>query len=343
MDLTKQKILITGGAGFVGKHLQAELKQAGVKDGMVCAPPRKHYDLVDPGQTFELFGAADPDLVIHLAAEVGGIGANQASPGRFFYANMQMGLNVIEACRVFEVKRVVVLGTVCAYPCWAKTPFMETELWKGYPEPTNAPYGIAKRSLLVMLQAYRQQYGLDSVYLLPANLYGPGDSFGLEDSHVIPAMIRKFVQAKAKGRKQVTLWGTGSVSREFLYVTDAARAIRLAAEKGLAGVSHLAGKTAPVNIGTGQEITINSLARMIRRLTGFKGIIVWDRVKPDGQPRRCLYTERALLAFGFKADVALEDGLRRTIKWYRKNLTEDRKGRSPTAAIRGWSLGEGGE
>jgi GDP-L-fucose synthase len=246
--------------------------------------------------------------VIHLAAEVGGIGANRANPGRYFFANMAMGLHVIEEARASKVEKVVQVGTVCAYPKFATVPFREDDLWSGYPEETNAPYGIAKKSLLVMLQAYREQYGLNGIYLLPVNLYGPGDNFDPESSHVIPALVRKFVTARDQGDPEVVAWGTGSASREFLYVDDAARGIVLATE-------HYDGQE-PVNIGTSHEITIKDLVELIGRLTGYEGTIRWDTTKPDGQPRRKLDTSRARELFGFDAAIGLEEGLQRTISWW---------------------------
>jgi GDP-L-fucose synthase len=248
------------------------------------------------------------DLVIHLAARVGGIGYNQKNPGALFYDNMQMGINMIEAARQEGVNKFVQVGTVCAYPKFTQVPFTEDSLWDGYPEETNAPYGIAKKALLVMAQAYRQQYLMNIIYLLPVNLYGPGDNFDLESSHVIPALIRKFVDAVDTGKSSVQVWGTGEVSREFLYVDDAAEAILLASEKY--------NKPDPVNLGTGQEITIKSLIGLIATLTGYRGQIAWDSSRPDGQPRRRLDTTRAFKEFGFRAKTALEDGLQRTIKWY---------------------------
>jgi GDP-L-fucose synthase len=249
-----------------------------------------------------------PDVVIHLAAEVGGIGANRENPGRFFYANAAMGINLVEESRRWGVEKFVQVGTVCAYPKFTPVPFEEDHLWDGYPEETNAPYGIAKKALLVMLQSYREQYGLDGIYLLPVNLYGPRDNFDLESSHVIPALIRKFVAARDSGSEYVDVWGTGSASREFLYVEDAARAIVLATERY--------DEPDPVNVGAGREVTIRELVEMIGGLTGFDGEIRWDATKPDGQPRRMLDTTRARERFGFEAEVDLEDGMRRTIDWW---------------------------
>jgi GDP-L-fucose synthase len=271
-------------------------------------PRRREYDLTEQADTRRLFIAARPDIVIHLAAEVGGIGANRVNPGRFFYANMAMGLNMIEESRRSDISKFVQVGTVCAYPKFTPVPFREEDLWNGYPEETNAPYGVAKKSLLVMLQGYREQYGLNGIYLLPVNLYGPRDNFDLETSHVIPALIRKFIAARDEGRDDVVVWGTGAASREFLYVEDAARAIFLATQQ-YDGAE-------PVNVGAGREVTIRELIETIGELTGYGGSITWDASKPDGQPRRMLETSRAKSAFGFEAGVELEDGLARTIAWW---------------------------
>lgn len=253
---------------------------------------------------------ARPDVVIHLAARVGGIGANRQNPGLYFYANMAMGLNVIEAARRQGVRKVVQVGTICAYPKYTPIPFKEDELWNGYPEETNAPYGIAKKALLTMCQAYRQQYGLNAIYLLPVNLYGPGDNFDPQSSHVIPALIRKFVEAQSAGTDHIVAWGTGGASREFLYVEDAAQAIALATLRY--------NDPDPVNIGAGREMTIRDLTALIARLCDFTGRIVWDASQPDGQPRRCLDTSRAREKFGFVAETSLEEGLKKTIEWYRQ-------------------------
>lgn len=309
MDLDGKRILVTGGAGFLGRVVCRELNGQGVADLIV--PRRRDYDLTDENAVRRLFSDSGPEVVIHLAAEVGGIGANRANPGRYFYANMAMGLHMIEACRRHEVEKVVQVGTVCSYPKHTPVPFREEHLWDGYPEETNAPYGIAKKALLVMLQAYRQQYGLNGIYLLPVNLYGPGDNFDLETSHVIPALIRKFVAARDEKSPHVDLWGTGSASREFLYVDDAASGIVMAAERF--------DGPGPVNLGAGREITIKELAKTIQRLTGCEGQIVWDPSKPDGQPRRMLDTSRAKERFGFQAKVPLEEGLRRTISWWEES------------------------
>jgi GDP-L-fucose synthase len=254
-----------------------------------------------------------PDIIIHLAATVGGIGANQKHPGRFFYDNAIMGIQLIESARLFGIEKFVCIGTVCSYPKYASVPFSEDELWEGYPEETNAPYGLAKKMLLVQLQSYRQEYGLHGIYLLPVNLYGPRDNFDLESSHVIPAIIRRCIEAQRRHESKIVLWGTGSASREFLYVKDAARGILLATE--------YYDSAEPVNLGSGQEITIRDVSRLIRELTDFSGDIEWDNSKPDGQPRRCLDTTRADREFGFKAEVALRNGLEETIAWYRNALS----------------------
>lgn len=304
-DVAGKVVVVTGGAGFLGSFLVPMLEERGAE---IVIPRRRDYDLTEQADTRRLFIAAKPDIVIHLAAEVGGIGANRGNPGRFFYANMAMGLNMIEESRRSGLTKFVQVGTVCAYPKFTPVPFREEELWNGYPEETNAPYGIAKKSLLVMLQGYREQYGLNGIYLLPVNLYGPRDNFDLETSHVIPALIRKFIAARDEGRDEVEVWGTGAASREFLYVEDAARAILMATEQY--------DGPEPVNVGAGREVTIRELIETIGKLTGYTGSIVWDTTKPDGQPRRMLETSRARDWFGFEADVELEDGLATTIAWW---------------------------
>ena len=309
MDLATRRVMVTGGAGFLGTKLCRLLEEAGAADLIV--PRRATVDLTDQSATRRLFAATGPDVVIHLAAEVGGIGANRSNPGRYFYANAAMGLNLIEESRRSNVEKFVQVGTVCAYPKFTDVPFREENLWTGYPEETNAPYGVAKKALLVMLQAYRQQYALNGVYLLPANLYGPGDNFDPETSHVIPALIRKFVDARDEGKPTVTVWGTGSASREFLHVEDAARAILLATERY--------DDPDPVNVGTGAEITIRELVETIAVLTGFQGSLEWDATKPDGQPHRSLDTTRARERFGFEAGIGLKQGLRDTIAWWETN------------------------
>jgi len=314
MNLPDERIVITGGDGFLGRHLQVDLRGRGVGDERILVPRIEQYDLTKEADVERMYADMDPTVVIHLAAEIGGIGANLASPGRFFYANMAMGLHLIEHARRRGVAKFVQVGTVCAYPERTEAPFKEDDLWNGYPEPTNAPYGIAKKALLVMLQAYRRQYGLNGVYLLPVNLYGPGDCFDPQRSHVIPALIRKFTEAAATGAEEVVAWGAGSASREFLYVADAARAIALAAERYDRGE--------PVNVGTGSEITIADLAAKIREMVGYRGRIVWDPDRPDGQPRRRLDTRRAAERFGFTAEMSFDEGLQRTIEWWRQHATD---------------------
>jgi GDP-L-fucose synthase len=299
------KVLVTGGGGFLGSHVVERLRAAG-HDPFV--PRRADYDLTSWDDAARLFADGEPELVVHLAAEVGGIGANRANPGRYWYANLMMGAHVLELCRQKAVGKLVVAGTVCAYPKFTPVPFREDDLWNGYPEETNAPYGVAKKSVLVGAQSYREQYGLRTAYLLPANLYGPRDNFDLKTSHVIPALIRKMVE----GEDEVVLWGDGSPTREFLYVDDAAEAFVLAAE-------HY-DDPAPVNVGTGAEISIRELADTIAELTGFEGGIVWDTSMPNGQPRRALDASRAEAAFGFKARTRLHEGLAQTIAWYREQV-----------------------
>ena len=315
LDLTKEKIVVTGGAGFLGHYVQRQLLDRGVRPENLMVPLVEDYDLTRDRDVAAMYADMAPTVVIHLAAQVGGIGANRANPGRFFYTNMAMGLHLIEHARLRGLKKFVQVGTICAYPKFTPVPFKEEDLWNGYPEETNAPYGIAKKALLVMLQGYRQQYGLAGIYLLPVNLYGPGDNFDLETSHVIPALIRKFCHAVDTGATEVTVWGTGSASREFFYVDDAASAIVMAAER-YDGAE-------PVNIGAGFEITIRDLAEKIKSLAGFMGTLVWDSSQPDGQPRRCLDVSRAKRLFGFEATMPFEEGLRRTIAWWK-----DASGRS---------------
>lgn len=309
MDLQDERILLTGGAGFLGVAIQRELLQSGLRPEDLAVPRRKEFDLTKEADVVRVYDATRPTIVIHLAAEVGGIGANRANPGRFFYANMAMGLHLIEHARLRGLKKFVQVGTVCAYPKFTPIPFKEEDLWNGYPEETNAPYGVAKKALLVMLDAYRAQYGLNGIFLLPANLYGPGDNFDLASSHVIPALIRKFQQAVDEGQEEVVVWGTGKASREFLYVDDAARGV-VAATRGY-------DKPEPVNLGANFEITIEELAGKIREFTGFGGRLAWDTTQPDGQPRRRVDAGRAEREFGFRATMGLEDGLRETIAWYR--------------------------
>ena len=302
------RYVITGGAGFLGTHLQENLHRRGVKPADIFVPKIEDFDLTQPESVERLYRKAKPDVVIHLAAQVGGIGANRENPGRYFYANLAMGLHLIEAARINKLKKFVQIGTICAYPNLTPVPFKEDDLWNGYPEVTNAPYGIAKKALLVMCQSYRQQYGLNAIYLLPVNLYGPRDNFDLNSSHVIPALIRKCVEAKRAGASFITAWGTGKASREFLFVEDAAEGIALAAEKY--------NDPDPVNLGAGREITIKDLTELVAKLSGFTGEIRWDPTKPDGQPRRCLDTTRARERFGFVAKTVFEEGLKKTIAWY---------------------------
>lgn len=313
MELGKQfpyqRIVVTGGSGFLGQHLVNQLNAfAGVE---IFVPRSQTYDLVEMANVKRLLADTKPDLIIHLAAVVGGIGANQKNPGRFFYDNLMMGAQLIEQARLFEVSKFVAVGTVCAYPKFTPVPFCEDELWNGYPEETNAPYGLAKKMMLVQAQSYRQQYGFNSIFLLPANLYGPGDNFDPASSHVIPALIRKCVEAREMGAGHVDVWGTGEASREFLYVEDCAEAIIRAA------ASYDEGE--PVNIGTGNEIKISELVDLIAELTGFTGEIKWQTDKPDGQPRRSLDVSRAFEKFGFRAHTPFAEGLKRTIDWYEKS------------------------
>lgn len=304
-----KRLWVTGGNGFLGKHVVAELQRRGAE---VLAPRSTELDLLDPAAAGKFLRAERPDGVLHLAARVGGIGANREHPGDFFYANMAMGLHLIEACRVEGVEKLAVLGTVCAYPKFCPTPFHEDDIWNGYPEETNAPYGVAKKALLVQLQAYRQQYGTRGVFLIPVNLYGPGDHLDLASNHVIPALIRKFIEAKRDGRDHVELWGTGAVSREFLFVEDAARGIAEGMEKYE--------DTDPVNLGTGEEVTIKDLALKIKAIIGFEGDLRFNPAYPDGQPKRQLDTSRAKERFGWEAAVRLDEGLRRTSDWMKTVL-----------------------
>ncbi|MCS6264017.1 MAG: GDP-L-fucose synthase [Nitrospira sp.] len=304
-----KRVVVTGGAGFLGSVVVAQLREQGCRS--IWVPRSQDYDLVQMEAVQRLYDDAAPDIVLHLAARVGGIGANQANAGRFFYDNLMMGTQLMEVGRQRGLEKFVALATICAYPKYTPVPFREEDLWAGYPEETNAPYGLAKKMMLVQAQAYRQQYGFNAIVLFPVNLYGPGDNFDMQTSHVIPALIRKCVEAQAKGEQQVMLWGDGSPSREFLYVDDAARAILLAAE-------HYNGDE-PVNIGTGEEITIQDLAHLIANEVGFKGELVWDTAKPNGQPRRCLDTRRAKQLFGFEAETKLRNGIQGTVAWFHTN------------------------
>jgi GDP-L-fucose synthase len=313
LDLTSKRITVTGGAGFLGAHIVEQLRARGCGD--IFVPRRRQYDLTRGEAVERLFERHSPEVLIHCAAVVGGIGANRENPGLFFYENASMGLHLIEAARRYGTAKVVVLGTICAYPKFTPVPFQEKDLWNGYPEETNAPYGIAKKALLVQCQAYREQYGLNAIYLLPVNLYGPHDNFDLQSSHVIPALIRKCVEAVEQGASELVCWGDGSPSREFLYVEDAARGIVAATEQY--------DEPGPVNLGSGREVLIKDLVEMVASLTGFKGRIVWDTTKPNGQPRRCLDVSRAQQRFGFKAGTDLEEGLRRTVDWYLSSRGHD--------------------
>ncbi len=304
-----KKVIVTGGAGFLGRVVVDQLEEKGCR--RIVVPRSKDCDLRKTSAIRRLLKEANPDLILHLAAVVGGIGANRENPGKFFYDNIIMGVQLIEEARRFGVEKFVTVGTICAYPKFTPVPFREQDLWTGYPEETNAPYGLAKKMLLVQSQAYRQQYGFNGIYLLPVNLYGPGDNFDPGSSHVIPALIKKCVEAKEAGAPAIEVWGTGKATREFLYVDDAARGIILGAEKY--------NKADPVNLGSGTEVSIKELVRMIVAFSGFKGKVIWDRTKPDGQPRRCLDTSRAKKEFGFTARVKLEKGLKETIRWYQKN------------------------
>jgi GDP-L-fucose synthase len=312
-----KRVVVTGGAGFLGSYVVEKLHQRGVAD--VFVPRRKDYDLVKIEDVRRMYDDARPDLVIHLAAVVGGIGANRVNPGKYFYENLMMGVQLMDEARLRGVKKFVATGTICAYPKFTPVPFKEDDLWNGYPEETNAPYGLAKKMMLVQSEAYRQQYDFNSIFLLPVNLYGPRDNFDPESSHVIPALIRKCVEAIDTGADHITCWGTGAATREFLHAEDCAEGLALAAERY--------DKSDPVNLGAGFEISIKDLTEKIVALTGFQGRIEWDPSKPDGQPRRSLDTTRAEREFGFRARIGFEEGLRQTIDWYRGRRDGATRGR----------------
>jgi len=322
IDLRRKHILVTGGDGFLGSYVIKKLREQGCEN--IFIPRSKEYDLVQMRFVQKVYRDANPDIVIHLAAKVGGIGANCANPGKFFYDNLMMGTQLMEIGRQRGIEKFVAVGTICSYPKFTPVPFQEENLWNGYPEETNAPYGLAKKMLLVQSQAYRRQYGFNSIFLLPVNLYGPGDNFNLNSSHVIPALIEKCVSAQRRlsptcseqsqeevPDSEIIVWGTGKPTREFLYVEDAAEGIVLAMQKH--------DKSDPVNLGAGFEISLKDLVKLIVKLTGFNGKIIWDDTKPDGQPRRCLDTSRAYKEFGFKAKTKFESGLKKTIEWYKNN------------------------
>ncbi len=307
INLKNKRILVTGGDGFLGSFVVKNLKERGCKN--IFIPRSQDYDLVCMDKVKKVYQDARPDIVIHLAAKVGGIGANSENPGKFFYDNLMMGVQMMEIGRQVQIEKFVAIGTICCYPKFTPVSFKEEDLWDGYPEETNAPYGLAKKMLLVQSQAYRQQYGFNSIFLLPVNLYGPGDNFEPKSSHVIPALIKRCVYAVRKRKKEIVVWGTGKPTREFLYVGDAAEGIVLATQRY--------NKSDPVNLGAGFEVSIKELAKLIIKLTGFKGKIIWDKTKPDGQPRRCLDTSRAAKEFSFKAKTPFEEGLKKTIEWYK--------------------------
>jgi len=309
IDLTKKRICVTGSKGFLGTHLLAALRKRGCEN--IFEADIDRYDLRVKEDIIRMYDETRPDIVIHLAAKVGGIGANRERPGEFFYDNLIMGIQLIEIARQRQIEKFVILGTICCYPKFTPVPFKEENLWDGYPEETNAPYGLAKKMLLVQSQAYRAQYGFNSIFLMPVNLYGPSDNFDPKSSHVIPALIKKCFDAIDNNSKEIVVWGTGNATREFLYVEDCAEGIILATERY--------DKSEPVNLGAGFEISIKDLVDLIARLTGFKGKIIWDTEKPDGQPRRSLDTQKAFKEFGFKAKTPFEEGLRKTIEWYREH------------------------
>jgi GDP-L-fucose synthase len=308
IELVRKRVCVTGGAGFLGSWLVERLRAGGCRDLFV--PRRRDYDLTRPADIARMLDDARPEVLFHLAAVVGGIGANRENPGRFFYENAIMGIELIEQARRRDVEKTIVAGTICAYPKFTPVPFREQDLWNGYPEETNAPYGVAKKALLVQCQAYRRQYGMNAVFLLPVNLYGPRDNFDLESSHVIPALIRKCEEARQAGAPEIVCWGDGSPTREFLYVEDCAEGLILAAERY--------DQADPVNLGSGQEISIADLVALTARLCGYEGRVGWDTTRPNGQPRRRLDTSRAEREFGWRARVPLEEGIRRTLEWYRE-------------------------
>jgi GDP-L-fucose synthase len=313
LDLRKERIVVTGGAGFLGRVVCQQLRERGVPEEQILVPRRRDYDLTERSAVDRMYREMRPTVVLHLAAVVGGIGANRRHPGAFFYANMAMGLHLIEAARQFSLRKFVQVGTVCAYPKFAPVPFREDDLWNGFPEETNAPYGVAKKALFVMLDGYQREYGLASSVVVPVNLYGPGDNFDPDSSHVIPALIRKCEEARLRGDEPIVVWGTGRASREFLYVEDCAAGILAAAERMETPL--------PINLGTGSEITIQELVALIARLCDYQGGIKWDVSQPDGQPRRQLDVSRAEALLGWRARVGLEEGLRRTIDWWRRQRT----------------------
>ncbi|MBA7575537.1 GDP-L-fucose synthase [subsurface metagenome] len=310
INLSKKRVIVTGGAGFLGKFVVKKLRERNCKD--IFIPVIEEYDLRNLDAIKRMYNDARPDIVIHLAAVVGGIGANRESPGKFFYDNLIMSIQLMEQARLSNVEKFVAIGTICAYPKYTPVPFKEENLWDGYPEETNAPYGLAKKMMIVQSQAYKQQYDFSSINLLQVNLYGPGDNFSPESSHVIPALIKKCFDAIKDNKDEIVAWGDGSPTREFLYVDDAAEGIYLATLKY--------NKTDPVNLGSGREVSIKNLVKLICKLTGFKGRIVWDKTKPNGQPKRCIDITKAKKEFGFSASTCLEEGLKKTIKWYKNNI-----------------------